>query len=250
MNKTELVERIKKDHDILASYDGHIERMGKCAGKEKNPYWRVVNNKTQEEYYIIYCEKDSLTKVSLEDIDLVFSTSNFTKHPTWFTQKAGYIASESSALTKGQLTMHALIMGHYGNGKGQDSVDHINRDKLDNRRSNLRIATQSEQNANMDRKTRRRDASELPEELKNLPMYKYIYITRRISDNRFELKYEKKINGHKKTRKMVIDRTNPHDTLNNFLEKLRVDFGYIPEIIERNDSLNNNSSSSSSNNAI
>jgi len=48
--------------------------------------------------------------------------------------------------------LHQYIMRWTGNGRGQDSVDHINRQKMDNRHDatedNLRITTQSVQNYN------------------------------------------------------------------------------------------------------
>ena len=43
------------------------------------------------------------------------------------------------------------------------SIDHINRDTLDNRVVNLRWATQSEQNMNTDKRVRKYNAKELPE---------------------------------------------------------------------------------------
>ena len=47
---------------ILGNYRGHVNKLGKSANKEKNPYWLV--NKYNEEYYIMYAEKDTLFKFS------------------------------------------------------------------------------------------------------------------------------------------------------------------------------------------
>jgi len=54
----------------------------------------------------------------------------------------------------------------------EKTVDHINRDKLDNRRDNLRFANMSVQNTNRDKAARRCDAkTELPDWLEELPKY-------------------------------------------------------------------------------
>jgi hypothetical protein len=54
----------------------------------------------------------------------------------------------------------------------EKTVDHINRDKLDNRRDNLRFANMSIQNENRDKAARRCDAkTELPDWLGELPKY-------------------------------------------------------------------------------
>ena len=54
------------------------------------------------------------------------------------------------------------------------SVDHINRDTLDNRLENLRWATQSEQNINTDKRTRKHNARELPEGILEEYIPKYV----------------------------------------------------------------------------
>ena len=69
--------------------------------------------------------------------------------------------------------LHQFLTEHHGHGKGQDSIDHINRNKLDNRLANLRIATQSEQNANRNKVARKHNAKPLPTGIE-LPLPKFV----------------------------------------------------------------------------
>lgn len=57
----------------------------------------------------------------------------------WYVAKNGYAANDS----RPRKTMHRMVMG-FPDG----SVDHINGDRLDNRRANLRVCTQSGNTAN------------------------------------------------------------------------------------------------------
>ena len=41
---------IEKEHTILNIFKGKISRFGRYAGIEKNKYWLVKNNKTNEKY--------------------------------------------------------------------------------------------------------------------------------------------------------------------------------------------------------
>ena len=89
------------------------------------------------------------------------------------------------------LYLHNFIMNKLTfEGKGQkESVDHINRDGLDNRKCNLRIVTQAIQNTNQ--KTRRRTA-QLPEGITELPKHVWYVKAHGLHGDRFciELKTE------------------------------------------------------------
>lgn len=59
----------------------------------------------------------------------------------WHASAYGYAVSDQRYKLGKYLFMHRLIM----NAKEDEEVDHINGDKLDNRKSNLRICTRTEQ---------------------------------------------------------------------------------------------------------
>lgn len=99
----------------------------------------VISNGTEHKFII---DKDDYDKVSMY---------------SWHLISNNYIAT--TVLHDGNrkpLYLHNLIMGRDAfNGKGQtESIDHINRNGLDNRKENLRLITQSEQNINQVKKKR------------------------------------------------------------------------------------------------
>ena len=70
----------------------------------------------------------------------------------WHRSSAGYAIREiwygrTREYPKGTLSMHRVILGT----KPGEFVDHINHDRLDNRRSNLRICTRQQNSRNMSR---------------------------------------------------------------------------------------------------
>jgi hypothetical protein len=88
--------------------------------------------------------------IDKEDLDLVSKYS-------WHVTSNNYISTTINHEDKRKaLYMHNLIMNRDAfNGKGQtESIDHINRVGFDNRKENLRLISQSEQNINQIKKRR------------------------------------------------------------------------------------------------
>ena len=96
--------------------------------------------------------KDNIIKfvIDKEDYDKI-------KDRAWHYTSNQYISSSITVESnRKQLYLHNLIMNRLDHpGKGAtETVDHINRNGLDNRKENLRIITQSNQNINQSKKTR------------------------------------------------------------------------------------------------
>ena len=159
---------------VQEKHSGHTSKMGKSAGFMKNSVFKVINLDSSEILLLMQCN-DTYTIISEESIDKIKQFKD--QVLTWYKLANGYIGSH--VIIDGSDTiiyLHQHLMDYYGNGlnKNTKTIDHINRDKLDNRLDNLRLATQSEQNSNTDKRNRKYNAKDLPDGLSQDMIPKYV----------------------------------------------------------------------------
>lgn len=139
----------------------------------------------------LYKYKDTLVYYTVKgDVFIADATNeDLIKNNTWFIQQNGYASRNRKADdgTHRQEYLHEILMRSIDKPSEKHKyVDHINRIKTDNRLCNLRWATQSEQNMNTHKRTRKANARELPDEIKDIELPKYcVYYYDKKTDQHF-----------------------------------------------------------------
>jgi hypothetical protein len=169
---------------IKERIDGIVNDMGKAAGLEQNWGYKIIDTENKE-CILLYCNPGIYTIIDNDSLDKIRNVNG--KKVSWFVGKNGYVGCRTVMNGKDTvLTLHQHLTGHYGHGRGKESIDHINRDKLDNRMINLRVTTQSIQNENRDKVRRHKSAKELPDEIKDITLPKFVvYYKEKVSGDTY-----------------------------------------------------------------
>jgi hypothetical protein len=163
---------IPEGFQIGQRYPGIVQRMGKSAGIESNWYYDAVDSNNKE-CIIMFCRPDGYTILDKETLPIIREINQ--RRVTWFIMQNGYVAGHIMTDTGlNNVYLHQFLTKHRGHGAGNISIDHVNRNKLDNRMENLRIANQSEQNENRGKMSRKYNAKPLPEGIEQTDLPKFV----------------------------------------------------------------------------
>lgn len=167
--------------EILEEGTPKIIVEGKCSGQHRNMYWKVKDNENNK-YYIMHIYQNFYSKISINDINKILNLNNI--RPTWGISN-DYIKTNIKIGDQHKVIyLYQYIMDvHFeDNSSMKKTVDHINRDKMDNRRENLRFANMSEQNSNRDKQKRQKNARELPNDIKQTDLPIHVCYNKRCYD--------------------------------------------------------------------
>lgn len=152
-------------------------------GKVRNPII-ILENQT----YLMYCERHSICLLCRKSYDKITQAEkklNNGKKFTFYVLQNGYVGTKVSRVADKRskfLYIHQIITGLYGQGKGSAgySIDHIDRNPLNNQYNNLRIATRQQQQQNSigsipgTKRKRKVNAQKLPLGITQEMMPKYV----------------------------------------------------------------------------
>ena len=174
------MEPLLEKYTVIEQFGGHSKKFGRTAGIVKNKLYKVLENGSEK--ILMHCHPDTLCilcPASYEKILNYEKENNNGEKITFYMQSNGYIMGNS-------LYIHQIITDcyHNGQGTGNISVDHIDRNPLNNSLSNLRVVTREIQQKNSigiipgTKRERNHHAQDLPEGLEQNMIPKHVtYMT-------------------------------------------------------------------------
>jgi hypothetical protein len=197
---------IKEQYKVINYIQGHYNNFGIDAFIMKNPIWVVKEN--EKEKLLMYCEPNIICKLcNLSYQKILDFEKEHNEKITWFKCENGYIAGKTKLK---QLYIHQVITDYFDNGRGTSniSVDHIDRDPLNNTVENLRLATREEQEQNSrgimpnTKRKRQSNARPLPDGITQDMLKKYVvYYYNYIDKKRDKAREYFRVEGHPKLEK-------------------------------------------------
>lgn len=175
-------EYVCKNYQVVKSILGHYPRF-RHHNIMKNPLWKIIDDKSSKEILLMHCEPDTfciLCEESYKKIVEFEREKNDGYKLSFFKCHNGYIGTKMRDLKN--IYIHQIIMDHYGNGQGTkiSSIDHIDRNPLNNTLENLRLATREEQEQNSKgiapgtKRERQANARALPDGIDHSMLRKYV----------------------------------------------------------------------------
>jgi len=173
---------IFKNNNVIGCINGHTIPIGRHANIMKNPMWIILEE--NEEIFLMYCEPNKIVKLCRNAYIKIKEYENEHEQQnklTWYIGTNGYVSSHIPK-SNTSLYMHQIIMKCFGNGRGTSiiSVDHIDRNPLNNSINNLRLATREEQENNSSgimtntKRNRQKIARPLPDGITQDMLKKYV----------------------------------------------------------------------------
>lgn len=127
-----------KKYDIVETYVGHKNNIGKNAGEIINNYWLLRNKKNKDKkHYAMYCYPNKIISISEESIDDVvkYTIDNKTKYYTWYYRSDDVVVCRDKQTT---IYMNKLICSKLTPEKTMNiDVIYKNDNVCDNRIKNL-----------------------------------------------------------------------------------------------------------------
>lgn len=178
-------EEILALHPEAKHIGGHFTKRGKNSYLMQNPIWEF--NEDGGKTYIMFACPDKFTYICEEGMNRIrlFEEKFNSGNPiTWSCMNEFHLCGSVriTNIESKLYCMHQIIMDFYGHGKGSMglSIDHIDRDPLNNRMDNLRIADRKMQEQNSKgiapgtKRERQSIARPLPEGITQDMMRKYV----------------------------------------------------------------------------